>query len=101
MVSRKAHRNIYGFLRTAILAGWGIRYMISGYNMRDLDFAGQGNPLRMIKDLEKAGAVIHWQNEDVKSMGVLLPGNMRAEIVMTRTEKYGKPGRPPEVHQAS
>jgi len=83
------------------LVGGGIRDMISGYNIRDLDFAVQGNPLRMIKDLEKAGAVIHWQNEDLKSMGVLLPGNMRAEIVMTRTEKYDKPGRAPEVHQAT
>src|SRR3954470_19876393 len=91
----RAHQmNVY-------LVGGGIRDMISGYNIRDLDFAVQGNPLRMIKDLEKAGAVIHWQNEDLKSMGVLLPGNMRAEIVMTRTEKYDKPGRPPEVHQAT
>ena len=83
------------------LVGGGIRDMISGYNIRDLDFAVQGNALRMVRDLEKAGAVVQWMNEDLKSMGVLLPGNMRAEIVMTRTEKYDKPGRAPEVHQAT
>jgi tRNA nucleotidyltransferase (CCA-adding enzyme) len=75
--------------------------MISGFNIRDLDFVVQGNTLRMVKELEKAGAVVQWQNEDLKSLGVLLPGNVRAEIVMARTEKYDKPGRPPEIHPAT
>ncbi|HTK95379.1 MAG TPA: hypothetical protein VL382_07045 [Terriglobales bacterium] len=83
------------------LVGGGIRDMISGFNIRDLDFVVQGNALRMVKELEKSGAIIQWQNEELKSLGVLLPGNVRAEIVMARTEKYDKPGKPPEIHPAT
>jgi tRNA nucleotidyltransferase/poly(A) polymerase len=83
------------------LVGGGVRDMVSGANIRDLDFVVQGNPLRMIKELEKAGSVLQWQNEELKSLGVLLPGNVRAEIVMARTEKYDKPGKPPEIHPAT
>ncbi|HSE48190.1 MAG TPA: hypothetical protein VLA96_03175 [Terriglobales bacterium] len=83
------------------LVGGSVRDIISGASIRDLDFAVQGSALRMVKELEKAGAVVQWQNEELKSLGVLLPGNVRAEIVTTRTEKYEKPGKPPEIHPAT
>jgi tRNA nucleotidyltransferase/poly(A) polymerase len=83
------------------LVGGSVRDIISGASIRDLDFAVQGSALRMVKELEKAGAVVQWQHEELKSLGVLLPGNVRAEIVTTRTEKYDKPGRPPEIHPAT
>lgn len=83
------------------LAGGAVRDMISGFSIRDLDFVIQGNALRITRDLEKAGATLQAQDEELKLMYVLLPGNVRAEIAMARAEKYDKPGRAPEVSAAT
>ena len=48
-VARAAGMNLY-------LTGGAIRDIISGFTIRDLDFTVQGNPLKLQKDLEKAGA---------------------------------------------
>ena len=48
-IARAAGMNIY-------LAGGAVRDIISGFPIRDLDFSVQGNPLKLQKDLEKAGA---------------------------------------------
>lgn len=79
------------------LTGGTIRDIISGFIIRDLDFTLQGNALKLQKDLEKAGARIEGVDEGLKSMFVQLPGNVRAEVAMARSEKYGKPGDPPEI----
>ena len=79
---------------TVYLTGGAVRDMISGFTIRDLDFTVQGNALKLLKDLEKAGAVNEGTDEDLKSMFLLFPGNVRAEITMARSEKYEKPGRP-------
>jgi tRNA nucleotidyltransferase (CCA-adding enzyme) len=93
-VARAAGMNVY-------LTGGAIRDIISGLPIRDLDFTVQGNPLRLQKDLEKAGARISYVDDDVKSLLVLLPGNVRAEISMARTERYEKTGKPPIVTPAT
>lgn len=93
-VARAQGMNVY-------LTGGAIRDIISGFPIRDLDFSVQGNVLKLHKDLERGGAVIQGQDEDLKVLYVLLPGNVRAEISMTRAEKYDKPGKPPEVTQAT
>ena len=93
-VARAAGMNVY-------LTGGAIRDIISGLPIRDLDFTVQGNPLRLQKDLEKAGARISYVDDDVKSLLVLLPGNVRAEISMARTERYEKTGKPPIVAPAT
>lgn len=79
---------------TVYLSGGAVRDMISGFGIRDLDFTVQGNALKLLKDLEKAGAVNEGLDEDLKSMFLLFPGNVRAEIAMARSEKYEKPGKP-------
>ena len=79
---------------TVYLTGGAVRDMISGFGIRDLDFTVQGNALKLLKDLEKAGAVNEGVDEDLKSMFLLFPGNVRAEVAMARSEKYDKPGRP-------
>ncbi|HXE91444.1 MAG TPA: hypothetical protein VNK82_10815 [Terriglobales bacterium] len=83
------------------LTGGAVRDLISGFTIRDLDFTVQGNALRLQRDLEKAGAVIERADEELRSLLVLLPGNVRAEIAMARSEKYEKPGKPPEVAAAT
>jgi tRNA nucleotidyltransferase (CCA-adding enzyme) len=89
-IARAAGMNLY-------LTGGAIRDIISGFTIRDLDFTIQGNPLKLQKDLEKAGAQIAAIEEEVRTIFVLLPGNVRAEISMARTERYEKTGKPPVV----
>lgn len=83
------------------LVGGVVRDIIGGATIRDLDFAVQGNALKLVKDLEKAGAVIEGTDENVKTIYVLLPGNLRGEITSARSEVYDKPGKPPEMTPAT
>src|SRR6516225_1638977 len=83
------------------LTGGAVRDIISGFPIRDLDFTVQGNPLKLQKDLEKAGAVIAGIDEDVKTLYLQLPGNVRTEISMARTERYDKIGKPPVITPAT
>src|SRR6202521_4099012 len=86
---------------TLYLTGGAIRDIISGFTIRDLDFTVQGNPLKLQKDLERAGAQIAGHDEDVRTLFLVLPGNVRAEIGMSHTEHYEKVGRPPVITAAS
>jgi tRNA nucleotidyltransferase (CCA-adding enzyme) len=93
-ITRAAGMNLY-------LTGGAIRDIISGFPIRDLDFTVQGNPLKLQKELEKAGAVIAAADDDLKTLFLQLPGNVRAEISMARTERYDKVGKPPVVASAT
>ena len=93
-VARAAGMNLY-------LTGGAIRDIISGFTIRDLDFTVQGNPLKLQKDLEKAGAKITAVEEESRTVFISLPGNARAEISMARTERFEKTGKPPIVTPAT
>src|SRR5580700_6465899 len=93
-IARAAGMNIY-------LTGGAVRDIISGFPIRDLDFSVQGNPLKLHKDLEKAGVRIAGVDDDFKTLYLGLPGNVRAEISMARTEHYEKAGKPPVVSPAT
>jgi tRNA nucleotidyltransferase/poly(A) polymerase len=93
-VARAAGMNLY-------LTGGAIRDIISGFTIRDLDFTVQGNPLKLQKDFEKAGARITAVEEDIRTIFLALPGNARAEVSMARTEKFEKTGKPPLVMPAT
>jgi tRNA nucleotidyltransferase (CCA-adding enzyme) len=93
-VARAAGMNLY-------LTGGAIRDIISGFAIRDLDFTVQGNPLRLQKELEKAGAKITAVEEDARTIFLSLPGNARAEVSMARTERFEKTGKPPIVMPAT
>src|ERR1700731_876323 len=86
---------------TLYLTGGAIRDIISGFTIRDLDFTVQGNPLKLQKDFERAGAQLAGHDEDVRTLFLVLPGNVRAEIGMAHTEHYEKVGKPPAVAPAS
>src|SRR5882724_7937488 len=79
------------------LTGGAVRDIISGFIIRDLDFSVQGNALKLQKDFEKAGAVIEATEEGTRTLMLLLPGNVRAEVTSARSERYDKPGKPAEV----
>lgn len=89
-VARAHQMNVY-------LTGGAVRDIISGFPIRDLDFSVQGNALKLQKEFEKAGAVVEATDETTRTLMLLLPGNVRGEVTSTRSEKYEKPGRPPEI----
>src|SRR5258707_3624662 len=79
------------------LTGGAVRDVISGFIIRDLDFSVQGNALKLQKDFEKAGAVTEAVDEATRTIMLLLPGNVRAEVTSARSERYEKPGKPAEI----
>src|SRR5437764_10681098 len=93
-IARAAGMNIY-------LPGGAIRDIISDFPIRDLDFTVQGNPLKLQTDLERAGALVSAADDDSKTVYLVLPGNVRAEISMARIERYEKTGKPPIITPAT
>ena len=93
-IARNAGMNVY-------LTGGAVRDIISGHPIRDLDFTVQGNPLKLQKELERAGAVIGGADEDLHVIYVTLPGGVRAEISAARIERYEKTGKPPVITPAT
>ena len=93
-IARAAGMNIY-------LTGGAVRDIISGFPIRDLDFSVQGNPFKLQKDLERAGVRIAGTDDDLKTLYLGLPGNVRAEITMARIERYEKAGKPPIISPAT
>ena len=83
------------------LTGGAVRDIITGFAIRDLDFTLQGNPFKLQKDFEHAGAIVSGSDHDTNTLYLSLPGNVRAEISMARTERYEKTGRPPIVTPAT
>lgn len=93
-IARAHGMNIY-------LTGGAIRDIITGFAIKDLDLTVQGNPLKLQKDLEKAQASVHGMEEETRTLHLLLPGNVRAELSMARAETYDKPGKPPKIEAAT
>jgi len=83
------------------LTGGTIRDLVTGFPIRDIDLSVQGNPLKLQKELEKAGISIQGVDEDLRTLQLLMPGNVRAELNMTRSETYDKPGKPPVIAPAT
>ncbi len=93
-IARAQEMNVY-------LTGGAVRDLISGLPIRDLDFTVQGNPLKLQKELERAGTQVQSVDDDLKVLYILLPGNVRAEISMARSETYEKPGKAPAIAPAT
>ena len=93
-IARHAGLNVY-------LTGGTIRDLITGFPIRDVDLSIQGNPLKLQKELEKAGISIQGVDEELRALHLLMPGNVRAELNQTRSEIYDKPGNSPTVVPAT
>jgi len=93
-VAKAADMNLY-------LTGGAIRDIITGFPIRDLDFTVQGNALKLQKDLERGGAIVGDADDETKALLLTLPGNVRAEIAMARSERYEKTGKPPHILPAT
>src|ERR1022692_2362669 len=83
------------------LTGGALRDIITGFPIRDLDFTVQGNALKLQKDLERAGAVVGDADNETRSLLLTLPGGVRAEVAMARSERYDKPGKAPTIAPAT
>jgi tRNA nucleotidyltransferase (CCA-adding enzyme) len=92
--AKSAGMNLY-------LTGGAIRDIVTGFAIRDLDFTVQGNALKLQKDLERAGAVVGGADSETRSLLLTLPGGVRAEVAMARSERYDKPGKPPTLAPAT
>jgi len=92
--AKAAGMNVY-------LTGGAIRDIITGFPIRDLDFTVQGNALKLEKDLERAGAVVGDADDETRTLLLTLPGGVRSEISMARSEHYDKPGKAPQMAPAT
>lgn len=82
------------------VTGGTVRDLLTGFQVRDLDFTVEGNPQKLQKDLEKHGVrTEHW-DEDRKVLRLLFAGNVRGEIDMAHTERFEKTGKPPVITPA-
>jgi tRNA nucleotidyltransferase (CCA-adding enzyme) len=93
-IARNAGMNVY-------LTGGAVRDIITGFPIRDLDFTVQGNPLKLQRDFERAGAIIGGGDDYFGTLYVTLPGGVRAEVSSSRTERYEKTGKPPIITPAT
>ena len=88
-LARLLELNIY-------LTGGAVRDLISGQPIRDLDFTIEGNPVRMVRELEKGGAKVTWESEKLRHYDVLFAGDAEGSISAARDDVYEKPGAKPE-----
>ena len=65
-LARSQEFNVY-------ITGGAVRDIVSGFPIRDVDFSIQGNPLKLQKDLERAGAILQGLDENLKILYVLFP----------------------------
>lgn len=93
-LARAQESNIY-------LSGGAVRDLISGMPLRDLDFTVEGNPLRMVRDLEKGGARVLREDERLRQYEMIFAGDVDGSISAARDEHYPRPGAKPEIRWSS
>jgi tRNA nucleotidyltransferase (CCA-adding enzyme) len=92
-LARQLDLNIY-------LSGGAVRDLISGQPIRDLDFTVEGNPVRMVRELEKGGAKIVSESEKLRHYEIIFAGDADGSISAARDDVYEKPGAKPEYRFA-
>ncbi|MFC6644405.1 CCA tRNA nucleotidyltransferase [Granulicella cerasi] len=79
---------------TVFLVGGSVRDLTAGFSIRDLNFAVQGNALKLKKDFQKAGFTLTGEHEPLQTLFFSAPGGVRLEVGSTLTASYPKPGKP-------
>jgi tRNA nucleotidyltransferase (CCA-adding enzyme) len=93
-LSRVQDVNIY-------LTGGAVRDLISGMPIRDLDFTVEGNPVRMVHEMEKGGARVMWESERLRHYEMIFAGDVDGSISAARDDVYDRPGAKPEYRFSS
>ncbi len=79
------------------LTGGTVRDLITGASLRDLDFTVEGNPSRIVRELEKGGAKIVSEDEKLRHAEVIFAGDCDGSIAAARDDYYVRPGTRPEI----
>lgn len=84
------------------LTGGAMRDMLAGFRIRDLDFVVEGNSLKVAKAVaESAKAEILATDDHRKTVELLFPCGVTAQIAMSRAEKYARSGAKPQISAAT
>jgi tRNA nucleotidyltransferase (CCA-adding enzyme) len=84
------------------LTGGAMRDMLAGFRIRDLDFVVEGNALKVAKAiLERTGAKAVQTDETRKTVDLVFPTGVTAQVAMSRQEKYGRTGGKPAISPAT
>ncbi len=89
-LARAQDSNVY-------LTGGAVRDLISGMPIRDLDFTVEGNPQRIVRELEKGGARVVSENEHLRHYEIIFAGDADGSISGARDDFYERPGAKPEI----
>jgi len=79
------------------LAGGAVRDLISRMPIRDLDFIVEGNPFRLVRELEKGGARVTHESERMRYAEMIFAGDIDGSISAARDEVYVRPGTTHEI----
>src|SRR5438128_4248650 len=79
------------------LVGGAVRDLISGMPIRDLDLVLEGNPFRLVRELEKGGARILEEDERLRHVELIFAGDADGSIASARDDVYHRPGTKPEI----
>ena len=93
-LSRSQDVNIY-------LTGGAVRDLISGQPIRDLDFSVEGNPVKMVRELEKGGARVVVESERLRHYEMIFAGDVDGSISAARDDFYERPGAKVEYRFSS
>lgn len=93
-LSRAQDVNIY-------LTGGAVRDLISGQPIRELDFTVEGNPQKMVRELEKGGARVLNESERLRHYDLIFAGDVDGSISAARDDYYERPGAKVEYRFSS
>ena len=82
------------------LTGDAVRDLTSGHAVRDIEVTVHGSALKLKKKLEKLGASIWGEDENLRSVYLCFPGTVRVDLVSAHRVEYPKPGKM-VIHPAS
>ena len=80
------------------LVGGALRDMLCGHPIRDLDFAIEGNALKLLRAVVKSpGVVVRELDRQRQSAELTFPGEVTVEVAQCRSEHYPKAGVEPKI----